>query len=351
MKLHATATLLAISCLGTSAFADGRNPGSVLVYPVHRTDTGNVQAERDSVYFTILSVTNSNLNPAAGSTNVHFEYLNTVFFNRPSNRFKPDHCTVIDRVENLTPMDTLSVLTSCHNAASGQEGYVVVSAQDPGLFKTNWSFNYLMGSEMIVTGQGGFYSLNAIPFSSPVAEGGLTDLDFDGQVDFDGLEYEGIADTLYIDSFLAVANSSLCLINLTGGTDFVTTVQFDIWNDNEIPLSSTLAFKCWFEEPLYAVSLIFDQDYLRYNTNNDEDELDIDCDGQDDVETGWAMINGLVTTSTAQAIGNPALLGALTAGPMSEGGRFFDASRLLWESADKQFNGDFLKVGSVDPEN
>lgn len=341
-----SAVALAATALAPMSFAEGRHPGSALVYPVHRS---GILPQETAQFFTVVCVTNSNLTPATpfsfgGSTNVQFDYVNVM--RDPQNPLKPYMCTVNDVVEFLTPADTLCVLTSCHNAVSNQEGYLVVQAQDPAKFKTAWSWNYLMGSEMVVTTLGGVYSINAIPFSSPLATGTETDLDGDGQLDFDGNEYEAIADTLYIDGFIAVGGSSLALLNLTGGVDFLATVKFDVWNDNEFPLSTTIQFKCWFEEKLRNVSLVFSEEFLEQNTPHDPQELDINCDRRGELETGWARINGVIASSTAETIPNPALLGAISAGPAPS----IDGGRLLWESTAKQVNGDFLKFGVDDPE-
>lgn len=337
-----TAALVA-SVLAPAALADGRNPGSVLIYPIHRSGLFN-GSEVPSNFFTVVSVTNSNVSPVSGATNVQFDYVNTI--ENPLDSQLPLDCFVVDRVENLTPADTLSVLTSCHNAAGGQEGYLVVTAQNPSLFKTAWSFNYLMGSELVVTSLGGVYSINAIPFEAKAAQGDPTDTDGDGQLDFDDVEYEGVPETLYIDSFIALGKSSLTLLNLTGGTQFTALVKFDIFNDNEFPLSATKTFRCWFEEKLEDVSLVFQESFLANNTPNDPIELDTNCNNDDNLETGWAIINGIVANSNVESIPNPALLGAITAGPANG----IDGGRLLWESAAKQFNGDFLKFGTNDPE-
>ncbi len=344
-----TAAALAAAALAPTSAANGRHPGSVLVYPVQYSGMDlSVPTGASQYFWTIVCVTNSNLTPATpfsfgGSTNVQFDYVNTLRdYLKP---LKPLHCYVNDVVEFLSPADTLCVLTNCHNA-SNEGGYLVVHAQDPARFKTAWSWDYLMGSEMVVTSSGGMYSVNAIPFASPLADAALTDLDGDGQLDFDGAEYQGIPDVLYIDSFLAVSNSALTLINLTGGVDFTATVKFDIWNDNEFPLSTIQAFRCWFNEPLVTVSQVFSNYYLRVNTPNDLSELDINCDNIGDFETGWAKINGISASSTSETIANPALLGAITSGPEF----IFDGGRLLWESEAKQLNGDFLKFGVDDVE-
>ena len=156
---------------------------------------------------------------------------------------------------------------------------------------------------------------------------------------------------------MAVTGSSLTLLNLTGGTMFNATVKFDIWNDNEFPLSATKLFRCWFEETLEDVSDVFSEDYLYYNTPHDDSEMDIDCDNEGELETGWAWIRGLNASSSVETIMNPALLGAITDGPYyneqgeSEGSGMINGGRLLWESTAKQHNGDFLNFGTDDPEN
>jgi len=335
--------------------ADGRTPGSVLVFPIHRSTFtfGGAQQVNGAPYFTVISVTNTNLMPVTpnnglgGSTAAHYEYVN-VFQNSPPFL---DTCSVVDRIEFLTPADTRAVLTNCHNGVLGsQEGYLVVSAQDPNGFNTPWSHNYLIGSELVISGTLGMYALNAIPFDSPLAAGMATDLDQDGQLDFDGNEYEGIPDNLYLDSFLALNASALTLLNLTGGFNHQATVAFDIWNDNEFALSATLLFNCWIEEPLRDISIVFDGLFLANNTPDDASELDLDCDNVNDVETGWARIRGLNASSGVESIPNPALLGALTAGPGEMAASNIDGGHLLWESKEKQFNGDFFKTGTDDPE-
>ncbi len=347
MKLITKATLATAvaAMLSPAAFADGRNPGSALIYPIHRSDLG-VQAQGGSVqFFTVINVTNINLSPTTGTTNVMYEYVNII--PDPQDPKNPLSCLIFDRVETLTPADTLSVLTSCHNAAGGQEGYLVVHAQDPDLFKTAWSFNFLTGSELCINSLGAVYNINAIPFESPVPSGSATDLDGDGQLDFDNNEYEGVPDELCIDSFIGLANSSLTILNLSGGTEFKATVGFDVFNDNEFPMSATLQFTCWAECRLSDISPVFTDFFLRFNTPNDPAELDTNCDGVGDLETGWAIIDGIVASSPVETIQDPALLGALTLSP----GSFFQGGVLLWESTAKQTNGDFLKFGTDDPEN
>jgi hypothetical protein len=340
-----SAVALAAAALAPSTLADGRTPGSLLVYPVHNSNMG---------YITVLSVTNTKLTPVLTqfgnvSTNVHFEFVNAL----PTEGHYAPVCAVNNDVHPLTPADTLSFVTRCKNGP-GQEGYVVATAQDPAAFDRDWNFNHLIGSELVITPQGGVYALNAISFKAVSgSEGSSTDLDGDSHADFDGAEYEGIPDELYIDSNIAVVGSSLALINLTGGTDFTAFVKFDAWNDNEKQLSATLAFKCWAEVQLDTIGgnggpgTIFNEFYLFNNTLNDFRELDTNCDGIDDVETSWARITGINATSNIEGIQDPALLGAITGGSRGQ----FAVGRLLWESDAKQLNGDFLNLGGDDPEN
>jgi len=331
----------ALGCvLAPSALARGRKPGSVLVYPVQRSGPA---------FFTIVAVTNTNLAPAGpgtfgGSTELHYEYANSTLGADP---FQPCNCTIFNRVEFLTPGDTRSVATSCHNATlpEGQEGYLVVSARDPSQFEVPWSFNYLMGSSLTINGGGGIYAMNAVPFKSPQTTFDPTDISpADGQIQFDDVEYQSIPDVLYVDSFVALAGSSLALVNLTGGPGAINTVQLTVWNDNEFALSSTRIFRCWFEQPLKAVSPLFGEAFLKNSTPDDPDEMYLGCSTDDPtLETGWAMIDSIdVKTSGGLPLSSDgALLGSITAGP----GSFLDGGRLLWESVSYQTNGQSFAFG------
>ncbi|MHC5209276.1 MAG: SdrD B-like domain-containing protein [Planctomycetota bacterium] len=333
--------------------ASAREPGSAGIFTVQRS---GLQPEGGAVpFFTIVSVTNTNLAPATpfsvgGSTNVHYQYVNTVA--NPADPFKPLGCSVFDRIEFLTPGDTLSILTSCHNATAGaQQGYLVVSAQDPSQFDVDWSFNHLIGSELVVNGSGGVYALPMIALQGLTGAGAdgvphptddvLFGGDGDGQMDFDGKEYSAVPDVLMIDSFVALAGSQLALINLTGSVTATNTVLISAWNDNEFPMSVTLEFRCWFDQPLSAVSPLFTQAFLENATPHDPGELDLTCNGTGNVETAWARIDSV---GVKDAGGSPvdedgAMLGSVTTGPTS----LIDGGRLLWESFERQSNGTFLQ--------
>jgi len=117
---------VAVLLLVGTAVAQGgaaRQPGSVGIFPVHRS---GAPVSGGASFFTVLSLTNTDTQPATplgfgGSTNVHFQYVNVI--PDPADPFVPLGCTIFDRIEFLTPADTLSVLTRCHDAtAGGQEG-------------------------------------------------------------------------------------------------------------------------------------------------------------------------------------------------------------------------------------
>ncbi len=339
-----TAAALTASLVAPATLADGRNPGSALIYTVHRSGLPNNGGGGGGVpFFTVISVTNTNVQPATpssfgGSTLVHYEYAN-VTANPNGDPCRPLGCNIFNRRELLTPADTLSVMTGCHNAAAspGQEGYLVISAEDPAQFGVAWGHDYLLGSEMVLSASGVVYSINAVPFEARVAEGHDTDVNGNGQLDFDDNEYEGVPDHLYVDSFIALAGSQLALLNLTGDDTDINTVSFTVWNDNEFPLSATKQFNCWFDVPLATLSPLFTENFLQNSTPHDTDELDVRCTGTGLYETGWARIDSIAvrTTGGLPVSDDGAMLGSITAGNRTD----FDGGRLLWESNDKQFNG------------
>jgi hypothetical protein len=327
-------TLAAASAVAGNASADGREPGSLLVFPLQQS------ALQGPTVFDVVSVTNTN-RAGDATTDVHFEYVDVSASPTP---FLFANCAISDRIETLTPADTLSVLTSCHDGATSARGYLVVTARDPDLVDTPWSFDHLIGSQQVVTIGGGMYSLNAIPFTSPRPERANTDVSpNDGRRDFDGVEYEPLPDELYVDSFIGALSGHIALVGLTG-PEYLTNVDFIVYNDDEFQLSGQYSFACWAHVPLADVSGYFTAQGLA-TTSDDPAELDITCDGQQEFDTGWAIVrpkNALSITSAP--ITNPAVLGALT----HDGGPF-NSGRLLWESAAKQTNGAFASSGVPSP--
>jgi hypothetical protein len=326
--------LAGLVCAGAALGGD-RKPASVLIYPVHRTGPQ---------FYTILSVTNTNTEPSTpvsigGSTNAHFEYVNVIPGGDP---FSPQDCVVFDRVEYLTPADTLSVLTLCHNATSvqGQRGYVVITAEDPTKFSTPWSHNWLIGSSLHLHASGSAFSTEAFSFTSPLVAGAPTDISpQNGKRDFNGNEYEQVPDVLYIETFIPTTTEALSILNLTGGPLDRNTLHFTVWNNNEYPMSTTRTFNCWFDTDLTAISFLFSEKFLR-STPFDPRELDLNCDGRGDVMSGWARIQsiGVKTPGGTSITNDGAFLGAMSSGFNCE----FARGRLLWESKNTQANGCFF---------
>ena len=211
----------------------------IMAFEPERLDSALQKLER------ARELSGDNVHILRGIGLAHFQYFNVV--KNPANAFQPLNCVDFDTTQYLTPADTFVCLTSCHNAttAEGQEGYVVVKATDPSKFNVAWDFDYLVGSEIVINASGATYGLNAIPYCSHVGFKNPTDVSpKNGLCDLDGTEYEQGEDVLIIPSFVALLESQLCLVNLTGDARDLNTVYFSIWNDMEIPLSATLVFNC-----------------------------------------------------------------------------------------------------------
>ena len=307
MKLTTSRFLFTSLLVALAPTASALDPSSELSSPIHRSGLNGGGAS-----FTVISVSNTNTQPATpndfgGTTNIMYNYVNTV--PNAADPFQPLDCYVVDRVEQLTPGDTIAVLTNCHNAATSA-GWVYIEAQDPEKFKEAWSFPYLIGHILVVNAAGGTYSLNMIPES---------------QTNSSSLAFE----------FLAVAGSSLNIAHFQDPTEnafyvpATVTLAFDIFNDNEFQLSATRIFRCWFDQPLSAVSAVFSEDFLRNNTPNDPQELDINCDNMGDFETGWAKVEAILANTQTEVIYDPVIIGAITSGPASS----IDGGRVLWNCA------------------
>ncbi len=311
---------------------ESREPGSVLIFPVHRTTS--------HCMYSFICITNTDLAPQTpggfgGSVRLHYEYVNVI--PSPQDPFSPLSCTVFDRMEFLSPADTLCVLSDCHNIP-GQEGYLVVSAQDPEGFNQPISHNHLIGSECIVHPTGLVYCTNAFAIQAVPDDGLPTDLDTDHRLDFDDQEYTALPDFLMIDSFVALAQSELAFINLTGEFEDANRLYFSIYNDNERPLSATLDFRCWFARTLETVNPVFSESFLA-SLPNDASDLDINCDGTNDLETGWATVQsvGVRRPGGTRVTTDGAFLGSIAVGVDSR----LNGGRLLWESKTSQTNGSF----------
>ncbi|MFO0981213.1 MAG: hypothetical protein U1E76_05575 [Planctomycetota bacterium] len=314
-------TIVLSSLLATSAFAGGREPGSLLIFPIFDSTPGHV---------TIITVTNTNsdssYDPATGlqrgAIDIEYRYISG------------SNCAEFNRVERLTANDTLSVIAAAHNTSS-TFGYVYVFAKNP-LTQVPVSFNHLAGHLRVIDSVQGVESI-----VSPVTLFGMTccglptDLDGDHILDLDDQEYESVGDQLVFPSFIGeipvMIENDLVLVNLTGGTKFTATADFLIYNDNEEVFSAELPFSCWIKAPLSYISGAFTMAYLA-TTHNDPRELV----GAPTVETGWFRVDGGVASSSVVTLDDPAMVGML----LERIGRI-GGSELPYEIG-KQQNGDLL---------
>ncbi|MFT7668183.1 MAG: hypothetical protein ACI8X5_000870 [Planctomycetota bacterium] len=210
-------------------------------------------------------------------------------------------CAEFNRTEYLTPGDTLTVFTSSHNPNQSQ-GYAYVFAKNAG--GDAIAFNSLIGSSMTSNALDQVdYSINAVAYQSPRAEGEATDSDNDGIRDLNGIEYDQTAAELLIPRFLGqgeVLEGHLILIALSGGAAFDTTLNFLAYNDNEEVFSTEYQFRCWDRVALANISGVFENEFLSLFTNDDPTEsLGL-------IESGWIRISGAVATSTSHSIQFPA---------------------------------------------
>ncbi len=223
-------------------------------------------------------------------------------------------CTEFDRYAELTPNDTLTLLTSAHNPEH-ELGYAIVYAVDES--NQAISRNTLIGQQMAIDGIERFeYSVNAVDFRSPLGDGELTDVDGDDIRDLDGAEYDTLPDEILVPRFIGQSNGAmptvdqvglfhgqLILIDLNSGADFETTVDFLSYNDNEEVFSGEYTFNCWEKPYLLEISGVYADHFLREFTDQNVNES---VSGR---EAGWFKFEGHVANSSATTISNPGIYG------------------------------------------
>ena len=327
--------LLGLAALGlaSSALANGRNPGSLLLFP---------EFDNRSSHLTLLTVTNTNTGVNAdgsnGTVRVEFVYIGRYGLGGTSL-----NCLETNRTETLTANDTLSLLTSYHNP-NHEQGYVYAFAKNATTGRAT-AFNYLIGNLLTLEGLEQLeYSMNPVAFKGFGNAQGDTDFDNDGVRDLDGVEYEPVADEIYIPRFIGSSvnypsavpglyDSELLLLGLSGGTRFDTVVNFWVCNDNEEAFSAQYQFHCWDRVRLSAINGVFTQDFLHNSTNDAPNEIL----GAPNVESGWIRVYGGNAYSTAENIDDPAVYAVLVE---RIGG--YGAADLPFESVATQTNGDLL---------
>jgi hypothetical protein len=277
--------------------ANRRRGGSLLLYP---------EFDNQAASWTVLTVTNTD--SEGGPLDVEFVYIDG------------DSCEEFNRVERLTPDDTLTLVTRFHDPDQVR-GYVYAFARDPGTGEPAVA-NSLIGSTLVISGLDGAaslgsleYAVNAVPFEG-IGDGTRTDLDGDGIRDLDGVEYAAAPDRILIPRFLGQQDaegplvpirSQLVLVALTGGARFDTTLDLLVMNDDEQVFSTQHTFHCWDKVDLLEISNLFRADYLRDYTADDPAEPL----GAPAIETGWMRIDGGVARSITTDLDDPAFYAVL----------------------------------------
>jgi len=341
-------TALASLGMASEALANGRNPGSLLLYP----EFDNRQAN-----LTLVTVTNTNEDTSFfGNTNIFNGTVRVefVYIAKYDLSHQVIDCTEFNRTETLTPNDTFSALTSFHNPGY-EQGYIYAFAK--GAYGPNTgkaiTHNWLIGNLLAIKGFEALdYSLNPVVFKGLTAAGALTDVDGDGHRDLNGegalAEYEGVPDQILIPRFIGssaqatVANqfsSEMILISLSGGTAFTTRANFWIYNDNEEAFSANFLFRCWDRVPLLQISNAFLNSFLANQTNDNPNEIF----GAPSRESGWVRVYGGSQSSGAESISDAAIYAVL----IEKLGYTYAAADLPFETAALQANrnGSLLPTG------
>jgi hypothetical protein len=321
-----TRMFLAVLAGAGALHAEGRNPGSLLVFPEFNNSNG---------HHTLITLTNANHDPSGAAVRVEIVFING---SGPNATL----CTETNATVILTPEDTYTFLTS--SLAPGlQQGYVYAFAKD--VQGRAMSFDWLIGDDLLLDGVNNFdYSVEPYSFRAMTSFGTPTDVDHDGIRDLNGIEYEMSPAKIYVPRFLGQGgpyDSQLVLINLTGGAQFTALLDFLVYNDNEEVFSSNYAFRCWTKTPLSSISNLFTQSFLATFTTQDPLEMI----GMPQIETGWFEIDGNTAWSVNTQIQDPAFLAFLIerTGPRS-------GAELAFETG-KQGNGDLLPLGPTGDSN
>lgn len=313
---------LALALLGQFAQADGRNPGSIVLFPEFDNTGGRLA---------LLTITNTNPDVAADSVRVEVVFV---------NGSGPDAslCAETNATYLLSSNDTLTLLSTIANP-NQQRGWAYAFAKD--VHGRAISFDWLIGDDVLVDPVFTLdYAVNPLTFRAVPAQGQPTDLDGDGLRDLNGLEYEPAPARMLVPRFLgqsATYRSQLILINLTGGAQFTAIADFLVYNDNEEVFSAQTAFDCWVKRPLIAISGAFGAGFLANTNQNPAEVL-----GAVNVDTGWFRLRGRQAWSNATALPDPAILALLVERmPLDHA-----ASDLPFETGSR-INGDLLLHGAL----
>jgi len=201
----------------------------------------------------LISITNTNQdrtvlsnNLMTGTIRVHYQYVGS------------ETCSVHDRVEVLTPGDITTVLVSDH-VPGFTKGWLYVVAED---FETGRpiDFDYLTGDALWIDPTiNRLHDVPGIAFRSGAEESGapagrstgntwaFTDIDSDGKLDFNDIEYERMPQIHYLPTFFEQSGSILDELVLVSplGRDYEVIVNSLMFNNDEDSFSANIRFTCW----------------------------------------------------------------------------------------------------------
>lgn len=256
MRLKGLAILvvafLAVGMLSYDASADGRNPGSCLLYPYYNTGVGNLA---------VMTITNTGDQDVV----VRLVWVDSTF------------CSPEDQWIELTPGDTFSFVDGAMNPQPNELGFMYAYAVDALGSINEIDYDYLIGQEIVFATWNPptliQWAVNAVAFNALAVVP-------DGDLHLDGTEYDAAPKCIYFPRFFGQSTpnvvtpflSYVIFINLTGGQWFLQQANVLVYNDNEQAFSSTVNFPCWLLTPLVNVSFATTQQFL-LSTNHDIHEI------------------------------------------------------------------------------
>lgn len=275
--------LLAIALVSFSgiALAQGDQvsdlrPASILFFNKYTSNPSAPQLQDTQINLT-------NVNPNDG-VNVHMFMVDG------------STCSIADFYLGLSQNQTGTFLASDFDP--GTQGYIVAVAAD---FGSPVQFNYLIGDLLIREQDGKLASLGAVGVRrinpNPVVPNG----DGTASLIFNGAEYERLPSMVGASSFNSQVTHSTNLAiyspsaNLMFGAVTTTSIFTLVFNDQEVPHSTTIRVSCYVQLPLLS---------LKVTGGNVNAIVGVG-------RTGWLKLN---------AINRPLMGAILTKGPVFNGG-------------------------------
>jgi hypothetical protein len=235
--INLTLIVCALAMFSTVAFAQ---------YPIGQSSIGDMKP--GSVLFYSRYSSNP-ANPAMGDTQINITNVNQSA-GVSVHLFMVDGatCSIADSFVGLTPNQTASFLVSDYDP--GVSGYIVAVAVGGGGGGPT-QFNHLIGSEFIRETNGVTAYLQAITVAKRSAGG--VDPDVNGQtvLNFNGVDYEQLPSSVAVATFNSqtVDSNMLSLFspstNLMIGGVTSTSVFTLLYNDAEVPISSSFTVNCY----------------------------------------------------------------------------------------------------------